>query len=326
MTISLTKPSANTIGWAAAINQNFTDIEASVNSAGDPAICHGRLTASSTNAVTTSDTTSPTLYLLPRQNAGFTNSGAGSKVALHSGTAWALHDIGVSGVSGSVTSLTTTTTAVYDVFLYDNAGTLTLEFVKWASNTARASALVIQDGVLVKTGATSRRYVGTIRVVDNAGTISVRDSSAQRFIWNMCNRVPRVLKVTEASNSWTYTLATYRQANASTSNQVEVVLGIGEDPVDIGVHAHATSSSGTKHVSVGVGVDSTSVNSADVFGAGISSGMYFQVRAFYSGVPSIGYHYFAWLEWSQAVGTTTWTGDAAGADSFQAGMLGKVLA
>lgn len=34
MTISLTKPAAGSVGWQAAINQNFTDIETAINSGG----------------------------------------------------------------------------------------------------------------------------------------------------------------------------------------------------------------------------------------------------------------------------------------------------
>lgn len=238
--LDLSTPAEGSTDWADDVNQNFTDIEATVNALGsgtvDPAICNGRLSASSTVAVTTSDTTSATLYFLPRQNAGLTNSGTGGKIALYSGTVWGLHDIGASGVSGSVTSLTTTTTPVYDVFLYDNAGTLTLEFVKWTSNTARATALAIQDGVLVKSGAATRRYLGTIHVVNNSGTISVRDSVGERFVWNFYNRAQVVDQAFEStSGSWTSPNSTTPRAmNANTTGLPwvhKLVVGVADYPV-----------------------------------------------------------------------------------------------
>ena len=79
---------------------------------------------------------------------------------------------------------------IYDVFCYNNSGTITLEGLKWANDTTRATALARQDGVYVKTGATTRRYLGTIRIMADA---KCDDSAAARMVWNMYNRAQKKL-------------------------------------------------------------------------------------------------------------------------------------
>ena len=89
-----------------------------------------------------------------------------------------------------------------DVFLYDNAGTLTLNLVEWSNDTTRATALTIQDGVYVKNGALGYLYLGTIRT-SASGTAA--DSVIQRFVWNYYNRITRQIYREEATDH-TYAL------------------------------------------------------------------------------------------------------------------------
>ncbi len=61
----------------------------------------------------------------------------------------------------------------------DSSGTPTLEALVWTNDTTRATALVRQDGVWSKTGALTRRYLGTVRVdgeseMDLVGVFPVR--------------------------------------------------------------------------------------------------------------------------------------------------------
>jgi hypothetical protein len=110
-----------------------------------------------------------------------------------------------------------------DVFIYDNAGTLTLSMEEWSNDTLRATALVRQDGVLVKSGAPSYRYLGTCRTF-NTGVC--RDIEASRFLWNYYNRVEKNLLVKDPTDSWTYATAdTWHPMNNSTNNRVSVVIG-----------------------------------------------------------------------------------------------------
>lgn len=75
----------------------------------------------------------------------------------------------------------------YDIWMYDNSGTPTLESTVWTNNTTRATALAYQDGILVKSGDPTRRYLGTIRTTATTG--QCEDSISRRFVWNMYNRV-----------------------------------------------------------------------------------------------------------------------------------------
>lgn len=173
--------------------------------------CAGRLTASSTLPVTTADTTSATLYFLPHN---------GNKIPLYDGSTWVLHTLGSSGISLDASALTHS--QVYDIFVYDSGGTLTLDATAWsdhgAGTGARVTALATQDGVLVKTGALTRRYIGTVRTVNDTGS-KVRDALGFRLIWNAQNRVAVRDWDDETTDSWTVsaTNGTWGGVNSTTA-------------------------------------------------------------------------------------------------------------
>jgi hypothetical protein len=206
-------------------------------------MCQGRLTLTSGTAVTTADVTgAASVFFTPYK---------GNRIALYDGTAWAIR------VFSEVTLAlgTLTNDLPYDVFIYDNAGTITLESLAWSSKTARATALTTQDGVLVKTGATTRRYLGTFHTT---ATTTTEDSFAKRLLWNYYNRVKRPMLVNEATDTWTYSTATYRQANGSTANQLAFVVGVNEVQAEAAVLTYASNSTGNVTVRIAVGLDSTS--------------------------------------------------------------------
>ena len=273
-------------------------------------ICEGRLTLTTGSPVTDSDVTAATtIYFAPYK---------GSRISVYDGSDWVL--FGFTELSIAVPS---TTSQMYDVFVYDNSGTLTLELTAWTNDTTRATALTTQDGVYVKTGATTRRYLGSFRTTGVSG--ETEDSIAKRYVWNYYHRTERPMRVVEATNTWTYTTATFRQANAAAANQLDYVQGVSEDPVTAEVIAIGENSSVTNIVA-GIGVDSTSTNSAQIFAPGLVYVVNTRqiVSAKYRGFPGVGRHYLAWLEYSAATGTTTWTGDAGGV-LVQAGIHGSIL-
>lgn len=277
-----------------------------------PGICDGRLTLETAVPVSTSDQTAKTsVFFTPYR---------GNQVALFDGTFWAYYTL----TERTLALGTITSGKNYDIFLYNNAGTLTLELsAAWASDTARTDALVLQDGVYVKSGAPTRRYVGMIRTTS---TTTTEDSAAKRFVWNAQHRTQRQMRnALETADSWNYTLATWRQANANAANQLMYVVGLAEDAVTAAVAIMRFNSTNNNAACVGVGVDSTSVNSAHFYGSNASSSFPTQAVSQYAGVPGIGYHFLAWLEYSAAVGTCTWYGDAGGTTIYQAGMSGTVF-
>lgn len=273
------------------------------------AICEGRLTLSSGTPITTSNVSSGTLYFTPFR---------GSRVALYDGSRWKLYPFSERSLTLSITSGKN-----YDVFLYDNAGTLTLELsAAWTSDTARADALALQDGVHVKSGAATRRYLGTLRA---SAANQSSDSTDKRFVWNCYNRVQRTLAVADSTDSWTQSAAGWEQARGSAANQLDLVLGLAEDPVQARVIAKSYNTSGGS-VSVGVGVDSSTTNAAQIYGGNTSiGGTRLPAFAFYSGYPGVGRHFLAWLTHpGNTTGTLTWYGDNAGATAEQAGIIGEV--
>ena len=274
--------------------------------------CEGRLTTESGVPVSTTDRTAQsTLYFTPYR---------GNQVALYSGTAWAYATL----TERSLALSGLTSGKPYDVFLYDNAGTLTLELVVWTNDTTRATALAVQDGIYVKTGAPTRRYVGTIYTT---GTTTTEDSAARRYVWNMQHRVRRVLRnATETTASWAYTSTTVRQARASAANQLDYVVGLAEVPVD--AEACGLCSVTVNVVcAVGIGVESTTANSAQTYqGLQVASGQVAGPRALYRGTPGLGRHVLTWLEWIHSVsGAVTWYGTMTFTVPVgQAGIVGAI--
>lgn len=279
-----------------------------------PQMCQGRLTLTTALPVTTADVTAAgTIYFAPY---------GGNRLSLYDGsstwTAYAYTQLSL--------ALTLTSGKNYDVFAYNNSGTPALELsAAWTTDTARATALVSQDGVWVKTGATTRRYLGTLRA---SGANVTEDSATKRFVWNYYNRARRHLTRLETADSWTYTTATWRQSNNSSANQVEVVIGVAESQLRLIVVGLAANSVGGAYLSAGIGEDSTTTPHANAIGMSKTpaANILENPTAILELMPAVGYHYYAWLERSSASGTTTFYGDQGSPGIAQAGMQGSTEA
>jgi hypothetical protein len=274
--------------------------------------CEGRLTVSTGLAIPVLDISGAgTIYFTPYK---------GNRIALYNGTTWDMYSFTERSLALSITSGVN-----YDVFIYDNAGTLTLEVVAWTNDTTRATSIVLQDGVYVKSGTTTKRYLGTIR---GSGANVVEDSATKRFVWNYYNRVRRFVRVIDATDSWTYTTATYRQARATTTNKVEIVTGVLEDAITIAVRAMAANNTGAIAASVAIGEDSTTTpvsNQLIQAMGGAAANVAVSLTAELRKVPTEGYHSYVWLEKSAATGTTTWYGDNADSTLLQSGLHGDLM-
>jgi hypothetical protein len=153
----------------------------------------------------------------------------------------------------------------------------------WSTDTARADALTTQDGVIVKSGTTSRRWVGTIRTTSTTAT---EDSYAKRYVWNKYNQVTRHLYNSNATQH-TYGSATVREWRGLTSTRLEWVGG----------EAHTISGALGGQVnpngSVYPGLDSTTTAIACplYFSTYLVMGNFIRPSAC-----ALGYHYLAPLE------------------------------
>jgi hypothetical protein len=281
----------------------------------NPGECQGRLTLTSGTAVTSSDVTGATsVYFTPYR---------GNRCALYNATLayWTPSIF----TERSVTNAGVTASRPHDVFLYDNSGTLTLELTAWTSDTVRATGITLQDGVYVKSGATTRRYLGTV-YVDASSQFT--DSAAKRYVWNYQHRVRRPLQKIESTDSWAYTATTFRQANNAATNQVDVVVGVAEAPLELTVHGASSNPSAGVGRAVGIGEDSTTTDSSTVKNnlttATAPASVTVVNIAELQKYPAIGRHYYAWIEKSAATGTTTWYGDLGDATYYQAGLVGWI--
>lgn len=246
-------------GSAAGDSVRFEQIESNM----PLNVCEFRLTGVTGTQVTTSDVLGATsLFWTPYK---------GNRVALYDGANWNMR----TSAELSIAAAGLTNLGVYDIFVYDNAGTPTLESLIWTNTTTRATGLTLQNGVPVKTGAATRRYLGTIQVGSGG---NFYDAMAFRSIWNYYNRVRRPMRVVDATDTWNYTTATIRQANASTANQLDFVIGVSEDLVSAEIIGRAANSTVTV-VAVGIGLDSTTTfttggvfnsPSTDTSGAGLA--------------------------------------------------------
>jgi hypothetical protein len=197
-----------------------------------------------------------------------------------------------------------TTSTVYDVFVFENSGVRALELLAWTNDTTRATALVRTNGRLTKSGDSTRLYVGSFRTTTVSG--QTEDSATKRFVSNYYNRVRRGLHRHEATNTWTYTTLVLRQANAAAANQVEVLVGV-DALLELEVSVFVQNSTGGVIVTIGIGEDSTSTALSGVTGGDLQATTnYAQVRVSLRKQVAIGRHFYAWLEESNATGTTSW--------------------
>lgn len=252
-------------------------------------IVGGRLTPESANPIPlTGYTNANRVYYTPYISNQISLYNTGT-------SAWEVHTF-----ANTTSVVPSTTNTMYDVFGYDNSGTFALEHVAWTNDTTRATALADQDGIYVKSGDASRRYLGSFRT--NAATGNTSDEDNRRLIWNYYNRLPRRLKRVETTD-WTYNGSAYRYANNSSSNRVEFVVGVEEEPVYTYLSIWSDGgASGPNPTPVAFGLDWTSGGAGGFLESDIAVPFYSNTSVagpatavFYDTVAE-GYHYLAWLE------------------------------
>lgn len=266
----------------------------------------GRLTLTAGTPLPTADQIGQTTLYYSRY--------VSSIIPLYDGTRWNLTRF--DDLSYSVAA---TGTDIYDVFVYkmDN-GQLTLELVAWTHNStsARATELATQNGIYVKSGSPSHLYLGTVYVVV-ANQLS--DTLDKRYIWNHYNRVLRAVRRTEitAAASWPYVTGSWRVANNSGNNQVNLLSGI---PTLIHMEVHGAAGGGTATKGIGICTNGLGTsNDADVWSTNNQAGIA-QLAASLDKVGVVGLNRFIWSEWGGAsavfYGTTTIGTAGAGANGL----------
>lgn len=174
--------------------------------------CEARLTLSTGVPVPTTELTAQGTLYLTKYN--------GDKVSVYDGSSWTSLTLG-SDLSITLSSLATAS-KLYDIFAYSNAGVLAIESLVWTSDTARATALTTQNGVYVKSGDATRRYIGTIYI---DGSKQCYQSKLHNYVFNLNNPVDFFLQK-DVDTPHSYNSATYRYYNNDSTQYVDYVVGI----------------------------------------------------------------------------------------------------
>jgi hypothetical protein len=255
----------------------------------------GRLGLSTGDPVSADVASSATVYFTPYK---------GNRVSLYvPGYGWRTYEfteltLDVSGFTNAKN---------YDIFLYDDAGTLKLEGVVWSNDTLRAAALYNQDGVWVQTTTTNHLYLGTIHM-SGAGTCA--DTAKARLVWNNYNRVNRIIKVVDDTNSWTYaTINTWRSLNNSTANRFEYVAGLIEEPFYIHYSLQAKNDAAATQIFTGFGIDVTNGSTFTTCIEGYTPTAFrANSIAILNAFPLLGFHFVQLLEYTE-IATVIIVGD-----------------
>lgn len=232
--------------------------------------------------------------------------------------------VGITGLAGNTSANST-------VWQVSSVTTNTFVLVGSAGNGAytsggtfykipntRATLLVLQDGVYVKSGDPTRRYLGTCMTTEVSG--QTEHSRKRRFIWNYYNRTSSILRSEDTDSLWTYDGA-WRVANGKASNRVETITGLQESLLDLRLITSAGVNSSSAWSSIG---EDSMVPDASVMG-GYYGGNNLGVEIDQQGTcllakyPTPGYHFYTWLE--QCEGATNFYGSTS---DYHSGLLGTI--
>lgn len=266
---------------------NNSIINRSINS-----ICYGRLTLESGVPVSTTDQLAKTtLYFTPYN---------GNTIGIYDGSSeWDLFNF--NELSLSLSGYTANTN--YDIFIYNNGGTLTLESTAWTNDSTRATSLTTQNGIYVKSGATTRRYLGTIRTTATTG--QCEDGENRRFVWSLYNQNFKVLYGGILNQAHTYSSTTvYRAWNNNTTvgqGRYLFVLGL-TDNIYAGFWVNQIGGANTS-----LGLDATNSGAASPLLAAINSDVTYGFRSIHfvkTDYISAGYHFLQLQQLGSAVPAT----------------------
>lgn len=208
----------------------------------------------------------------------------GGTIRLGSGPSWSAGAISGSDVTRGTGAGSTELESVNGILVNKNA-----IVIRWGS----------ASGNTVSVPARRATYLGSFRTVANG---QVTDSTFIRFLFNCYNRVPLQMIVTDA-NTWTYSVAAWRLARASTANRFNVLLGLPGVLFTAELIVLGTGPTGSNGL-VAINFDSTAAAHPDCTRdiLNVVTGQYKTTVAKLRGYPGLGYHSVNWLEFGAAVG------------------------
>jgi hypothetical protein len=233
---------------------DYSDVRCNVINASNlqsylASIAQGRLTLTSNTPVLSSNVTgATTIFYTPY---------TGNQISIWNGTQWEVRTF--SELSLSLSGLTADTN--YDVFIFDNSGTLTLESIAWsdsgAGTSARATALSWLNGVKVKS-TDNRKYLGSFRTTATTGqtefSFTNTSTPCNLFLFNEYNR-EKIAAILQDTTSHTYQTDTLRNYRNLSGNRINL---IAFNPINISFLGNTAGSGIT-----GFGLNSSSVALAE---------------------------------------------------------------
>jgi hypothetical protein len=301
----------------------------------------GRLTLSSGVPVMTTDFAgATTIYYAPyvgqyvpiyngvvQQLSQFTSSTTdtvGLSIAL--GTSWAantIYDVFVGLNSSTVTMCTGpawTNSGAGTSTRGSNAGTTQLALFNGLWTNAVSMTCRFNNTTTFSCAVNQCTYVGSFITNGSTGTIDFKGPSGSVgaggvldciCVWNAYNQVRGRSFNGDSTASWTYTTATFRQANASASNQVNMLQGLTGNSIYALNSCLPSNTTANLSLVCGIGIDSTSSNSATLSFTQSIVNTVVTSTGLYTGSLGVGFHNIVRLEYSQVAGTTTWFGSNA---------------
>lgn len=320
--------------WTKA-NANFTELYA--GGGGNVTAPQGRLTLqTATPVMTTSQTAKTTVFYTPY---------CGNKVALYDGTTLVpttfaeLSNLTTASSVGNAGPAAVAANSVYDLFVWSNAGTVTLtRGPAWTSDTARSAGttLVMVNGILLNNvsitngpAASRGTYVGTTRSNASSQLNWQLPSAANGGgagilgVWNCYNRVMSGGECRDTTSSWAGSNTTIMLKNRNANNSIAFVSGLQEDLAQA-IHnlgLVTNFSDGTTAIG-GIGVDTstvfTSITAQATGGASITS----TVPPVAYAATSFGYHVWNALEAANGGNSPTVFGNLTGPPARNVSSLG----
>jgi hypothetical protein len=286
----------------------------------------GRLTlVTGTPVMTSAQTGKTTLYYTPY---------VGALIPIYNGTAWALaqmssdlSNITTNSAVGNAGPAAVTTNSNYDLFVWSNAGTLTLtRGPAWTSDTARGTGagttqIAMQNGiwtnaVAITNGPSANQgtYVGTVRS-DGSSQLNwnptpaaaAGGAEAKLHVFNTYNRVLFCAASLDNTSSWTYSTATWRSLDNSTTNRISYIDGLGELNINANFLGVILQTAGLYNF--GINRDSTSAQPTTATVQQLTSNNSNFLNQIF--IASLGYHYLQAMEVSRDSTSVTVYGNNA---------------
>ncbi len=252
-------------------------------------VCDGRMTLTTGVPYTASDVEGVTdIYFTPYH---------GNQIGLYDGAEWQV----VTFTEKTLDISAATASKPYDLFGYLDSGTLALESLVWTDGSTRATALTTQDGVLVKSGDPTRRYLGSFYVNGDGET---NDADHSRLIQNYYHKRKKNIKTVQAT-AHSYTTATTRAWNANTTvgeARLEVMVGVIEETIFAIIGARIVTAANSSAV-VSIGLNATGAMSLTApirLVAVVDAGETWEAAQSDELVPALGYNYLNIVEQGNA--------------------------